>query len=87
MIISKREFLLSRAARPGDPGDLDPGRVAGFPGGQDEAAFSDADLARANLIRELQQDLGVNNEGVGVILHLLDQDAQPQEGTCWQVAV
>ena len=38
-----------------------------------EPAFSEADLARANLIRELQQDLGVNNEGVGVILSLLDQ--------------
>jgi chaperone modulatory protein CbpM len=38
-----------------------------------EPAFSDTDLARAKLIRELQQDLGVNNDGVGVILNLLDQ--------------
>lgn len=38
-----------------------------------EPAFSEVDLARAKLIRELQQDLGVNNEGVGVILNLLDQ--------------
>lgn len=35
--------------------------------------FSDADVARAELIRELRQDLGVNDEGVGVILALLDQ--------------
>ena len=35
--------------------------------------FSDADLARAKLIKELMQDLGVNEEGVGVILNLLDQ--------------
>jgi chaperone modulatory protein CbpM len=31
------------------------------------------DLARANLIRELKDNMGVNNEGLGVILHLLDQ--------------
>jgi chaperone modulatory protein CbpM len=35
--------------------------------------FSDLDLARAQLIRDLRQDLGVNDEGIGVILHLLDQ--------------
>lgn len=38
-----------------------------------DQAFSDADLARAKLIQELMQDLGVNEEGVGVILNLLDQ--------------
>ena len=38
-----------------------------------EIAFSEADLARVRLIRDLVQDLGVNDEGVGVILHLLDQ--------------
>ena len=38
-----------------------------------EPAFSEADLARAKLIRDLKQDLGVNDEGVGVILNLLDQ--------------
>jgi chaperone modulatory protein CbpM len=36
-------------------------------------AFSEADLARVELIRDLMQDLGVNDEGVGVILNLLDQ--------------
>jgi chaperone modulatory protein CbpM len=35
--------------------------------------FSEADLARAKLIRDLKEDLGVNDEGVGVILNLLDQ--------------
>jgi chaperone modulatory protein CbpM len=35
--------------------------------------FSDMDVARAQLIRDLKADLGVNNEGVDVILHLLDQ--------------
>ena len=38
-----------------------------------EPAFSEADLARAKLIQDLVQDLGVNEEGVGVILNLLDQ--------------
>lgn len=38
-----------------------------------ELAFSEADLARAELIRDLMQDLGVNDQGVGVILNLLDQ--------------
>jgi len=38
-----------------------------------EASFSDIDLARARLIRDLKEDLGVNDEGVGVILNLIDQ--------------
>ena len=73
MIISKLEFL--------DRTQLDletlevwieeewlvPSRTAS------ELAFSEADLARAELIRDLKQDLGVNDEGVGVILNLLDQ--------------
>ena len=35
--------------------------------------FSDADIARANLIRDLKAEMGVNDEGIGVILHLIDQ--------------
>ena len=35
--------------------------------------FSGRDLARARLIRELKGDIGVNDEGVDVILHLMDQ--------------
>jgi chaperone modulatory protein CbpM len=38
-----------------------------------ELEFSEADLARAQLLRDLMQDLGVNDEGVEVILNLLDQ--------------
>ena len=41
--------------------------------GEAEPIFSEADLARAGLIRDLQGDLGVNREGVGVILNLVDQ--------------
>jgi chaperone modulatory protein CbpM len=35
--------------------------------------FSDADLARARLIQDLKADFGVNDEGITIILHLLDQ--------------
>jgi chaperone modulatory protein CbpM len=35
--------------------------------------FSDVDLARAQLIHELMDDLGVNAEGVGIVLRLVDQ--------------
>ena len=38
-----------------------------------ELSFSEIDIARAQLIRDLQMDFGVNDEGVGVILNLLDQ--------------
>jgi chaperone modulatory protein CbpM len=36
-------------------------------------AFSDIDIARAHLIKDLKYDLGVNDEGIGVILNLIDQ--------------
>jgi chaperone modulatory protein CbpM len=35
--------------------------------------FSDMDVARARLIQDLKSDFGVNDEGVDVILHLVDQ--------------
>jgi chaperone modulatory protein CbpM len=38
-----------------------------------DAQFTEADLARARLIQDLQRDLGINREGIGVILNLLDQ--------------
>lgn len=38
-----------------------------------EEDFDEEDLARARLIRELQEDFGVNEASVPVILHLLDQ--------------
>jgi chaperone modulatory protein CbpM len=38
-----------------------------------EPTFSDTDLARARLIQDLRHDLGVNDEGIGVILDLIDQ--------------
>ncbi len=45
-----------------------------IPGGSGAAhEFYEADLARAHLIRDLIEDMGVNAEGVGVVLNLLDQ--------------
>ena len=35
--------------------------------------FSDIDVARARLIYDLKSDLGANDEGIDVILHLMDQ--------------
>ena len=73
MIISKLDFL-DRAQLDQETLEvwieeewLVPSETAGEP------AFSEADLARAKLIRDLKQDLGVNDEGVGIILNLLDQ--------------
>ena len=73
MMISKREFLI-RAHLERETLEmwireewLIPGQSAG------ELTFSDADIARAQLIRDLKNDLGINDEGVGVILNLVDQ--------------
>jgi chaperone modulatory protein CbpM len=38
-----------------------------------ERTFTDMDLARANLIRDLKTNMGVNDAGLDVILHLIDQ--------------
>lgn len=35
--------------------------------------LSEVDAARARLIHDLKQDMGVNDEGVEIVLHLLDQ--------------
>jgi chaperone modulatory protein CbpM len=73
MIISKLDFLY-RAELDQETLEvwikeewLVPGKTEGEP------AFSEADLARAKLIRDLKHDMGVNDEGVGIILNLLDQ--------------
>lgn len=73
MIIRKQEFLTT-AKLDSDTLDVWIAEEWLLPSEeQNEAAFSDADIARARLIGELIDDLGVNPEGVGVILNLLDQ--------------
>jgi chaperone modulatory protein CbpM len=39
----------------------------------DRHSFTEIDVARAQLIADLQNDLGVNEAGIDVILDLLDQ--------------
>jgi len=73
MMITKQEFLVRTQIQREtleawiQEEWLIPGESAG------ELTFSDADIARAQLIRDLRSDLGVNDEGVGVILNLVDQ--------------
>lgn len=50
-----------------DEGWIVPTRVGG------KMVFRDVDLARAALIRDLDVMMGVNDEGIGVILGLIDQ--------------
>ena len=38
-----------------------------------QPTFTEVDLARARLIQDLRADIGVNDDGVGVILDLIDQ--------------
>jgi chaperone modulatory protein CbpM len=38
-----------------------------------EPEFTEVDVARAELIRDLKEDLDVNDAGIGVILSLVDQ--------------
>ena len=73
MIMSKQEFLISANLQEQtlefwleqrwlipDETEVDP-------------RFSDCDIARASLILDLQRDFGVNDAGVELILHLMDQ--------------
>ncbi|WP_407524453.1 chaperone modulator CbpM [Methylobacterium oryzisoli] len=41
--------------------------------------FSDRDMARARFILDLKDTFGVNDEGVDVILHLVDQMHEMRE--------
>ncbi len=73
MIISKLDFL-ERARLDRETLEvwieeqwLLPSRTA------DELVFTEMDLARAKLIRDLRHEMGVNDAGVGVVLNLLDQ--------------
>jgi len=72
-MISAQEFLVRARL---EHHSLEAWIAAGWlipPQSDPELAFSDVDLARAQLIRDLREDLGVNDEGISVVLHLLDQ--------------
>ena len=87
MIISKLDFL-ERARLDRETLEvwieeewLLPGRTA------DELVFSEMDLARAKLIRDLKHDMGVNDEGVGVILNLARSNSWLAKGHGGFVAI
>jgi chaperone modulatory protein CbpM len=72
-MISVQEFLVRVRV---DHRSLEAWIAAGWlipPQTDPEPAFTDVDLARAQLIRDLRDDLGVNDEGISVVLHLVDQ--------------
>jgi chaperone modulatory protein CbpM len=72
-MISVHEFLVRARL---EQQSLEAWLTAGWlipPQTEPELAFSEIDLARAQLIRDLREGLGVNDERVTVILHLLDQ--------------
>lgn len=73
MIMSKQEFLTSSGVQVQtlefwlEQEWLIPERTA------DGMNFSEKDVARARLIQDLKTDFGVNDEGIDVVLHLVDQ--------------
>ena len=40
---------------------------------ENDLIFSEIDVARAHLILDLQNNMGVNSAGLSIILHLIDQ--------------
>jgi chaperone modulatory protein CbpM len=68
-----REFLLRAHL---DPKSLEAWIEAGWLQPRDRGTaerFSEIDLARARLIRDLKRDMGVNDDGITVVLDLVDQ--------------
>jgi chaperone modulatory protein CbpM len=73
MTMTKQEFLTSAGLEVRtleiwlEQRWLVPEETAGGP------TFSSADVARARLIEDLKSDFGINDEGVDIVLHLMDQ--------------
>jgi chaperone modulatory protein CbpM len=73
MIVNRQEFLTHAGIQPQtldiwlEQRWLIPAQTS------DGVNFSDMDIARARLIQDLSADFGVNDEGIDVILHLVDQ--------------
>lgn len=71
--MDRREFLIRARIESEaidlwvDEGWLAPSRATG------KWTFSEIDLARTRLIQDLTRDLGVNDEGIPIILSLVDQ--------------
>jgi chaperone modulatory protein CbpM len=72
-MLGSRDFLLrARLDAASLEAWIEAGRLAPRRTGS-ERVFSDLDLARAWLIRDLRDGMGVNYEGIAVALGLLDQ--------------
>ena len=72
-MVERHEFLLRARL---DAASLDAWIEAGWLAPRQagaERAFSEFDLARVCLIRDLREGMGVNDEGVAIVLDLLDQ--------------
>src|SRR4051812_43819180 len=72
-MFDSREFLLLARL---DAAALEAWTEAGWLAPQQagpEHTFSELDLARVCLIRDLREGMGVNDEGVAIVLDLLDQ--------------
>ena len=72
-MFESREFLLLARL---DAAALEAWTEAGWlapPQAGPEQTFSELDLARVCLIRDLREGMGVNDEGVAIVLDLLDQ--------------
>ena len=73
MIMTKQEFLTSSGAQVQtlefwlEQEWLIPERTAAG------MSFSEKDIARARLIQNLRSEFGINDEGIDVVLHLVDQ--------------
>ncbi|WP_374309924.1 chaperone modulator CbpM [Methylocella sp.] len=72
-MIERREFLVRARIEAATLEAYIAERWVSPPRPDGEETFSEGDLARAQLIGELRADLGVNDEGIDVILHLIDQ--------------
>jgi len=73
MTLSEVVVTLRRVERVEVTSWVERGWIAPEPRAGDEPAFSDLDVARACLIRDLRQDLGVEEETIPLVLSLLDQ--------------
>jgi chaperone modulatory protein CbpM len=65
------EEMLRRARL--DAGTLEAWVAEGWILRRDAHGYTELDVARACLIRDLREEIGVNDAGVGVVLDLLDQ--------------
>lgn len=73
MIMSKQEFLVSANLQEQTLEFWLEQRWLIPQGQMPEPRFSECDMARASLIQELQRDFGVNDAGIEIVLHLMDQ--------------